>query len=159
MDLLDTKQKSASGSVVASTANTRLTGSWLLIARTVWLALIIPSLGLFVVGLPLYLTRELILRDQLIVRVILGFAASVAAPSLSLLFLLTTGQEPLFGWGTLWQLLVMGFGGAVATHVRVGNPLATHILFPIYVAALLWGGLWLRNQRLRELLPLRSARV
>ena len=50
-------------------------------------------------------------------------------------------------------------GGAVATHVRVGNPLATHILFPIYVAALLWGGLWLRDQRLRELLPLRSARV
>jgi len=72
-------------------------------------------LPLFVVGLPLYLTRELILRDQLVVRVILGFAASVAAPSLCLLFLLTTGQEPLFGWGTLWQLLVMGLGGAVAT--------------------------------------------
>jgi len=33
--------------------------------------------------------------------------------------------------------------------VRVGNPLFTHILFPIYVAALLWGGLWLRDRRLR----------
>jgi len=40
-------------------------------------------------------------------------------------------------------------GGAIATHVRVGNPLFTHILFPIYVAALLWGGLWLRDRRLR----------
>lgn len=44
-------------------------------------------------------------------------------------------------------------GGAIATHVRLGNPLFSHVLFPIYVAALLWGGLWLRNQKLRELLP------
>jgi hypothetical protein len=46
-------------------------------------------------------------------------------------------------------------GGAVATHVRVGSPLFSHTLFPIYVAVLLWGGLWLRDLRLRELLPLR----
>jgi hypothetical protein len=38
-------------------------------------------------------------------------------------------------------------GGAVATHVRVGSPLFTHTLFPVYVAALLWLGLWLRNAR------------
>jgi len=50
-------------------------------------------------------------------------------------------------------------GGAVATHVRVGNPWLSHILFPTYVATLLWAGLWLRNARLRELLPFtRSAR-
>ena len=48
-------------------------------------------------------------------------------------------------------------GGAVATHVRVGNPLFTHTLFPIYVAALLWGGLWLRDERVRSVLPLRAA--
>lgn len=47
-------------------------------------------------------------------------------------------------------------GGAIATHVRVGNPLFTHVLAPVYVAALLWGGLWLREPRLRELLPFRS---
>ena len=40
-------------------------------------------------------------------------------------------------------------GGAIATHLRVGNPLFTHMLFPIYVAALLWGGLWLRERRVR----------
>lgn len=45
-------------------------------------------------------------------------------------------------------------GGAVATHVRIGNPLFSHILFPTYIAALLWGGLWLRDRRLRELLPI-----
>jgi hypothetical protein len=43
-------------------------------------------------------------------------------------------------------------GGAIATHVRVGSPLLTHTLFPIYVAALVWGGLWLRDSRLRALL-------
>ena len=42
-------------------------------------------------------------------------------------------------------------GGAVATHVRVGSPLFTEILFPIYVAALLWGGLWLRDGRVGAL--------
>jgi hypothetical protein len=45
-------------------------------------------------------------------------------------------------------------GGAIATHVRLGNPLLTHVLFPIYVALLLWGGLWLRDRRLRRLVPL-----
>ena len=44
-------------------------------------------------------------------------------------------------------------GGAVATHVRVGNPLFSHMLFPVYIAALLWLGLWLRDRRLRTLLP------
>jgi hypothetical protein len=43
-------------------------------------------------------------------------------------------------------------GGAVATHVRVGSPLLTHTLFPMYVAALLWGGLWLRDARVRGML-------
>ena len=43
-------------------------------------------------------------------------------------------------------------GGAVATHVRVGSPLATHVLFPVYVAAFLWGGLALRRPRLLAVL-------
>lgn len=47
-------------------------------------------------------------------------------------------------------------GGAIATHLRLGNPLFTHILFPTYIAAFLWGGLWLRDRRLRALIPFRS---
>ncbi len=43
-------------------------------------------------------------------------------------------------------------GGAVATHVRIENPLFSHVLFPVYIAALLWGGLWLRDLRVRGLL-------
>jgi hypothetical protein len=53
----------------------------------------------------------------------------------------------------LGAILWTGYlGGAIATHLRVGNPLFSHILFPTYVAALLWGGLWLRDRRLRVLL-------
>jgi hypothetical protein len=56
----------------------------------------------------------------------------------------------------LGALLMTGYlGGAIATHVRISNPLLTHTLFPIYVALLLWGGLYLREERLRALLPLR----
>lgn len=56
----------------------------------------------------------------------------------------------------LGVILLTGYlGGAIATHVRIENPLFTHTLFPIYVAAFLWGGLYLREPRLRELLPLK----
>ena len=52
-------------------------------------------------------------------------------------------------------LLTAYLGGAVATHLRVGSPLPSHVLFPTYVGALLWLGLFLREARLRELVPLR----
>lgn len=54
----------------------------------------------------------------------------------------------------LGAVLLTGYlGGAIATHVRVDNPLFSHILFPVYVAVLAWGGIWLRNARLRALIP------
>ncbi len=57
----------------------------------------------------------------------------------------------------LGAILLTGYlGGAVATHVRVGSPLASHVLFPVYVALLIWAALFLREDKLRELVPLRS---
>ena len=54
-------------------------------------------------------------------------------------------------------VLLTGYlGGAIATHARIGNPLFSHVLFPTYMAALLWAGLFLRERRLRVLLPLRA---
>jgi hypothetical protein len=50
-------------------------------------------------------------------------------------------------------LLTAFLGGAIATHVRVEDPLFSHTLFPIYVAALVWGGLYLRDARLRSVAP------
>jgi len=57
----------------------------------------------------------------------------------------------------LGAILLTGyFGGAVATHVRLNNPLFTHQLFTVYFGILIWGGLWLRNSKLRELFPVRQ---
>jgi hypothetical protein len=57
----------------------------------------------------------------------------------------------------LGAILMTGYlGGAVATHVRLGQPLLTHTLFPIWMALLLWGGLYFRESRLRALVPLRD---
>jgi hypothetical protein len=53
----------------------------------------------------------------------------------------------------LGAILWTGYlGGAIATHVRHGDPLFSHVLFPLYVAAFLWAGLWLRDWRVRGLL-------
>jgi hypothetical protein len=57
----------------------------------------------------------------------------------------------------LGALLLTGyFGGVVATHIRVDNPLFTHTLFPVYLAVLTWGGIWLRNEKVRKLIPLQK---
>jgi hypothetical protein len=54
----------------------------------------------------------------------------------------------------LGAILLTGYlGGAISTHLRVGDPLFSHVLFPLYVAALIWGGLYLRDRRVRTLLP------
>ncbi len=60
----------------------------------------------------------------------------------------------------LGAILWTGYlGGAIATHARIGNPLFSHTLFPVYVAILLWGGLWLRDPRVRRLLQAVAART
>jgi len=49
-------------------------------------------------------------------------------------------------------VLLTGYlGGAIATQMRVGKPLLTHVLFPIYLAMMIWGALYLRDQRVRAL--------
>jgi hypothetical protein len=45
------------------------------------------------------------------------------------------------------------FGGAVSIHVRIGDPLLSHTLSPIYAALIIWGSLYLRDEKLRALLP------
>lgn len=53
----------------------------------------------------------------------------------------------------LGAIYLTGFlGGAVATHLRVGSPLFTHVLFGVYVAIVMWAGLVLRNPKLGALL-------
>jgi hypothetical protein len=57
----------------------------------------------------------------------------------------------------LGAILLTGYlGGAVATHVRVGDPLFSHILFPVYIGILVWGGLYLRDYRVANLIPIKK---
>jgi len=85
----------------------------------------------------------------------LGYPTSVVVP-LGILQLVLLALYLFPRTSVLGAILWTGYlGGAVATHVRVGNPLFSHVLFPIYVALLVWGGPWLRDRRLRELLPAR----
>ena len=86
----------------------------------------------------------------------LGYPASsvlvIGVIELACLVLYLIPQTSVLG-----ALLLTGYlGGAIATHVRIGSPLPTHTLFPIYVALMIWGGLYLRESRLRALLPFRT---
>jgi DoxX-like family len=86
----------------------------------------------------------------------LGYPVSLA-PAIGILELACVVIYVIPRTAVLGAILLTGFlGGAVAIHVRVGDPLFTHTLFPIYVGVLVWGGLFLREARLRALIPLRS---
>ena len=52
-------------------------------------------------------------------------------------------------------LLTFYLGGAMASHLRIGSPLFTHVLFGFYLGLMLWGGLWLRDRNLRRFIPFR----
>jgi len=86
----------------------------------------------------------------------LGYPLSTVVP-LGVILLLCVVTYLVPATSVLGAVLLTGYlGGAVATHVRVGNPLFSHTLFPIYVALFVWGGLFLREARLRALFPLRA---
>jgi DoxX-like family len=56
----------------------------------------------------------------------------------------------------LGAILLTGYlGGAMASHLRIGSPLFTHTLFGFYLGLMVWGGLWLRDRKLRALMPWR----
>ena len=83
----------------------------------------------------------------------LGYPASVVV-GLGLIELLCLIAYVVPATSVLGAVLLTGYlGGAVATHVRIGNPWMTHILFPVYVAVLLWMPLALRDPRVRALVP------
>jgi hypothetical protein len=86
----------------------------------------------------------------------MGWPADVETARLLGLLLAFGGV--LYAWprtamlGAIW--LTGYLGGAIASHVRIASPLFSHVLFGGYLALMLWGGLWLRDPRLRTLLPL-----
>ncbi len=82
----------------------------------------------------------------------LGFRTNLAL-ELGILELVLIAVYLIPRTAILGAVLWTGYlGGAIATHLRLGNPLFSHILFPLYVALPLWLGLWLRDARLRAAL-------
>lgn len=87
----------------------------------------------------------------------LGYPESVIVP-LGILLLVCTIIYLIPQTAVLGAILLTGYlGGTVATHVRIGNPLFTHILFGVYLGVMLWLGIYFRDSRLRQLVPLRSS--
>lgn len=79
----------------------------------------------------------------------LGFWFGVLEAALLILYLVP--RTALLG-----AVLFTGlFGGTVATHLRTGDPVFGHLLFGVYLGVLAWGGLWLRDDQLRALFPVR----
>ena len=82
-----------------------------------------------------------------------GYVLMIGVIELACVALYIYPRTSIFG-----AVLTMGLlGGAMATQVRAGSPLFSHILFSLYLGLFMWGGLWLRDAKLRALFPWRSA--
>ena len=79
------------------------------------------------------------------------------ARSLGIITLVCTVLYAVPPTSILGAILLTGYlGGAMASHVRIGSPLFSHILFGFYLGLMVWGGLWLRDRNLRALMPFRT---
>ena len=73
---------------------------------------------------------------------------------------LTLAGTALYAWprtSVLGAIVLTGYlGGAIYAHFRLADPLFTHTLFGVYLGLLIWGGLYLRDPRVRALIPFRT---
>lgn len=113
---------------------------------------VLPILFLFMDGVMKLVKPALVVEAT----VKLGYPETVIVP-LGIVLLVCTVFYAIPRTSVLGAILLTGYlGGAVATHVRVGDPLFTHTLFPVYLGVFVWGGLYLRDTRLRALIPFRE---
>ena len=85
----------------------------------------------------------------------LGYSISLAIP-LGIIEIACIVLYVIPRTSVLGAVLLTGYlGGAVATNLRTGAPLFSNVLFPVYVGVLLWGGLYLRDNALRAVFPVR----
>jgi DoxX-like family len=89
----------------------------------------------------------------------LGYPVSLVRP-IGVILLICTVLYTIPRTSILGAMLLTGYlGGAVASQLRIGEPLFSNVLFPVYVGVLLWAGLFLRNEALRALVPLRRPKA
>lgn len=81
-----------------------------------------------------------------------GYVVMIGLIELACVLLCLYPRTSVFG-----AVVTMGLlGGAMATQIRAGSPLFSHILFSLYLGLFMWGGLWLRDPALRALFPWRT---
>ncbi len=87
----------------------------------------------------------------------LGYSADPAlARSLGIITLACALLYALPRTSVLGAILLTGLlGGAIATHLRVGSPVFSHLLFGVYLGLIAWGGLYLRYEAVRKMIPFR----
>jgi hypothetical protein len=115
---------------------------------TGWIITAIPVLFLLIDGIGKLVKPEPVIKSTLELGYPEAMISTIGIISISctVLYIL-----PRFSF--LGAVLLTGYlGGAVATHLRLENPLFSHILFPVYLGFFIWAGLYFRNQHVKTLL-------
>lgn len=133
-----------------------LSGPVARVSRGVWAGRVLSGLAVAFLGLD---AVAKLFAPQPVVEgtVRLGYGPEVIVP-LGIVLLISVVVYAVPRTAALGAILLTGYlGGAVATHVRVGDPLLSHTLFPVYFGIVIWGGLFLRDARVRALVGGRAA--
>jgi hypothetical protein len=118
-----------------------------------WLGFILSGLGILFMLMDATM-KILQLPIVLETTLQIGWPVATVVP-LGIVLLLCTALYAAPRTSVLGAVLLTAYlGGAVATHARIGSPLFSHVLFGVYLGLLLWGGLYLRDARLRALIPI-----
>ena len=134
---------------MATTSNTIQFDTHTSSSRALWAGRVIgalPALFLLIDGIMKLVKPPVVVEAT----VKLGYSETVIV-GLGILLLVCTIIYLIPRTAVLGAILLTGYlGGAIATHVRVGDPLFT-IIFPVILGTMIWGGLYLRHERLRSL--------
>ncbi len=125
----------------------------------VWIGRVLSGLFvLFMLGAsitPKFLMADMVTEQNLTP---LGWPAKylllIGLIELGCVILYVIPRTSLFGAVLMTGLL----GGAIATNLRVENPVFSHTLFGVWLGLFMWGGLWLRDASLRAVFPIRETR-
>jgi hypothetical protein len=130
--------------------------SWISRRTSLWIGWILTAMPivLLAMGAVMVFAGSPQMLDEFVNR--FGYRASFA-PILGVLELACVILYAIPRTAVLGAIVMTGYlGGAIATHVRIGDP---SFLVPLGLAVIVWGGLYFRDERLRALLPIRRAEV
>lgn len=126
--------------------------------KMIWLGRILSTIAVLFM---LFDGVTKVMKNEYVIKATaqLGYPESLI-PQIGLILLVCVTLYVIPRTSILGAILLTGFlGGAVATNVRIENPLFSHTLFPVYVAILVWGGLFLRDVRVRSLFALHKGQL